>query len=101
LRNLSVGLVLGLLLGIGIALLRHILDTKVRSEADIRAITDSPVLGIVGYTDELPKHPVIVRDEPLSASSEEVRRLRTDLQFIDFAQRPRSIVVTSSIPTEG
>jgi capsular exopolysaccharide synthesis family protein len=101
LRNLSVGLVLGLLLGIGIALMRHILDTKVRSEADIRAITDSPVLGVVGYTDELPKHPVIVRDEPLSASSEEVRRLRTNLQFIDFAQRPRSIVVTSSIPTEG
>jgi succinoglycan biosynthesis transport protein ExoP len=101
LRNMSVGLVLGLLLGIGIALMRHILDTKVRSEADIRAITDSPVLGAVGYTDELPKHPVIVRDEPLSASSEEVRRLRTNLQFIDFAQRPRSIVVTSSIPTEG
>ena len=101
LRNLSVVLVLGLLLGIGIALMRHILDTKVRSEADIRAITDSPVLGVVGYTDELPKHPVIVRDEPLSASSEEVRRLRTNLQFIDFAQRPRSIVVTSSIPAEG
>ena len=57
LRNLSVGLVVGLLLGIGIALMRHILDTKVRSEADIRAITDSPVLGVVGYTDELPKHP--------------------------------------------
>jgi capsular polysaccharide biosynthesis protein len=72
LRNLIVGLVLGLLPGISIALLRHIVDTKVRSEADIRAITDSPVLGIVGYTEELPKHPVIVRDEPLSQA------LRTD-----------------------
>jgi succinoglycan biosynthesis transport protein ExoP len=100
-RNLILGLVLGLLLGIGTAVLRHILDTKVRSEADIRAITDSPVLGIVGYTDELPKHPVIVRDEPLSAPSEEIRRLRTNLQFIDVARQPKSIVVTSSIPAEG
>jgi capsular exopolysaccharide synthesis family protein len=30
-----------------------------------------------------------------------VRRLRTNLQFIDVARRPRSIVVTSSIPGEG
>jgi succinoglycan biosynthesis transport protein ExoP len=101
LRNLLVGLVLGLLLGIGFALLRHILDTKVRSEADIRSITESPVLGVVGYTNELAKHPVIVRDEPLSAPSEEVRRLRTNLQFIDVARQPKSIVVTSSIPAEG
>jgi capsular exopolysaccharide synthesis family protein len=101
LRNLSVGLVLGLLLGISVALLRHILDTKLRSEADIRAITESPVLGVIGYADELPKHPMIVRDEPLSAPSEEVRRLRTNLQFIDVARRQRSIVVTSSIPGEG
>jgi capsular exopolysaccharide synthesis family protein len=101
LRNLSVGLVLGLLLGIGIALVRHILDTKVRSEADIRSITESPVLGVVGYTNELAKHPVIVRDEPLSAPSEEVRRLRTNLQFIDVARQPKSIVITSSIPAEG
>jgi capsular exopolysaccharide synthesis family protein len=100
-RNLGLGLGLGLMLGIGSAMLRHILDTKVRSEADIRTITDSPVLGIVGYTDQLAKHPVIVRDEPLSAPSEEVRRLRTNLQFIDIARQPKSIVITSSIQAEG
>jgi polysaccharide biosynthesis transport protein len=92
---------LGLLLGISIALLRHVLDTKVRSEADIHSITDRPVLGVVVYTGELRKHPVIVRDEPLSAASEEVRRLPTNLQFIDVARQPKSIVITSSIPDEG
>jgi succinoglycan biosynthesis transport protein ExoP len=100
-RNLLLGLALGLLLGTGVGIHRHILDTKVRSEADIREITENPVLGIVGYTDELRKHPVIVRDEPLSAPSEEVRRLRTNLQFIDVARQPKSIVVISSIPAEG
>jgi Mrp family chromosome partitioning ATPase len=88
-------------LGTGVALLRHVLDTKVRSEADVRALTDKTVLGVVSYADEMPKHPVILRDEPSSASSEAVRRLRTNLQFIDVARRPRSIVVTSSIPGEG
>jgi polysaccharide biosynthesis transport protein len=100
-RNLLIGLALGLLLGVGVALLRHGLDTKVRSESDVRALTDKTVLGVVSYADELPKHPVILRDEPSSASSEAVRRLRTNLQFIDVARRPRSIVVTSSIPGEG
>jgi len=73
----------------------------VRSEADVRALTDRTILGVVSYADEVPKHPVILRDEPSSASSEAVRRLRTNLQFIDVARRPKSIVVTSSIPGEG
>ena len=100
-RNSILGFVLALILGVSVALLRHILDTKVRSEADVRALTDSPILGVVSYAEEMPRHPVILRDEPSSASSEAVRRLRTNLQFIDVASRPRSIVVTSSIPGEG
>jgi succinoglycan biosynthesis transport protein ExoP len=101
LRNSMIGFVLALVLGVSIAFLRHILDTKVRSESDVRALTDSPVLGVVSYAEEMPRHPVILRDQPASAPSEAVRRLRTNLQFIDVARRPRSIVVTSSIPGEG
>jgi succinoglycan biosynthesis transport protein ExoP len=100
-RNLGIGLVLGLLLGIGIAILRHVLDTKVRSEQDVRALTDSPILGVVAFDKKVPSHPVILRDEPLAAPSEAVRRLRTNLQFIDAANRPKSIVISSSIPGEG
>jgi polysaccharide biosynthesis transport protein len=100
-RNLGVGLLVGLLLGTGIAMLRHLLDTKIRSEHDVRALTDSPILGVVAFDQKVPLHPVILRDEPLSAPSEAVRRLRTNLQFIDVTNRPRSIVVSSSIPAEG
>jgi polysaccharide biosynthesis transport protein len=99
--NLGIGLILGLLLGIGIAILRHLLDTKVRSEQDVRALTDSPILGVVAFDKKVPSHPVILRDEPLAAPSEAVRRLRTNLQFIDAANRPKSIVISSSIPGEG
>jgi len=100
-RNLAVGLLLGLLLGIGVAILRKLLDTKVRSEQDVRAVTDSPILGVVAFDQAVPRHPVILRDEPLAAPSEAVRRLRTNLQFIDVANRPKSIVISSSIPAEG
>ena len=44
---------------------------------------------------------MILRSEPHSASSEAVRRLRTNLQFIDVVNRPRSVVISSSIPDEG
>src|SRR5215208_4960899 len=100
-RNLGVGLILGLLLGTGIAVLRKLLDTKVRSEQDVRALTDHPILGVVAFDQEVPRHPVILRDEPLAAPSEAVRRLRTNLQFIDVANRPKSIVISYSIPAEG
>lgn len=100
-RNLLLGLALGLMLGVGVAMLRHVLDTKVRSDVDVRALTDSSVLGVVSYAEEVHKHPLILRDQPLSAASEAVRRLRTNLQFIDVASRPKSIVITSSISAEG
>ena len=101
LRNLGGGLIFGLVLGIGIAVLRQLLDTKVRRAQDVRAITDSPILGVVAFDQKVPRHPVILRDEPLAAASEAVRSLRTNLQFIDVTNRPKSIVITSSIPGEG
>ena len=100
-KNLSLGLIVGLVLGIGIAVLRQVLDTKVRSEQDVRALTESSILGVVAFDQQAPRHPVILRDEPLAAPSEAVRRLRTNLQFVDVANRPKSIVVSSSIPGEG
>jgi capsular exopolysaccharide synthesis family protein len=101
LQNLGVGVIVGLLMGLGVAVMRHLLDTKVRSEDDVRSLTDSPILGVVAYDADVSAHPVILRDQPLAAPSEAVRRLRTNLQFIDIANRPRSIVISSSIPGEG
>jgi capsular exopolysaccharide synthesis family protein len=100
-RNLTLGMILGLVLGIGIAVLREVLDTRVRTEQDVRALTESSILGVVGFDQEVPRHPVILRDEPLAAPSEAVRRLRTNLQFIDVAERPKSIVISSSVAGEG
>jgi capsular exopolysaccharide synthesis family protein len=101
LQNLGIGLIVGLLLGLGVAVLRHVLDTRVRNEDDVRAVIDSPILGVVAYDQEVSSHPVILRDQPLAAPSEAVRRLRTNLQFIDIGNQSKSIVISSSIPGEG
>jgi polysaccharide biosynthesis transport protein len=99
--NICVGLVLGLLAGIAVAVLRSLLDTKIRSQKDVRALTDIPVIGEIAYDAEVPQHTVTQRDDPHAAPSEAVRRLRTNLQFINDSKRSKAIVITSSIPGEG
>src|SRR3954465_8964306 len=44
-RNLGLAFVLGLLLGVGLAVIRELLDTSVKGAKDIAQITDTPVLG--------------------------------------------------------
>ncbi len=99
--NVALGLLLGLALGFGIAVLREVLDTRVRSTDDIRAITDYSVMAAMAHDDEAAQHPLIVHSAPHSIRAEAFRRLRTNLQFLDVADRLESIVVTSSLPAEG
>jgi polysaccharide biosynthesis transport protein len=99
--NLALGLVVGLLVGVGVALARQTLDSKVRNESDLRAVTDVPLLGTLPYDQRATDHPAVIIDEPQGALSEAVRRLRTNLQFVDIASGSRSIVMTSSVPGEG
>ncbi|WP_454085373.1 polysaccharide biosynthesis tyrosine autokinase [Georgenia sp. Marseille-Q6866] len=101
LENLAIGLVLGLVLGVGLALLREMLDTKVRSEADVAAVTDATRLATVPVAESEADHPVFMHDAPMSPRAEAIRRLRTNLQFVNLGGRSRSIVVTSSIAGEG
>jgi succinoglycan biosynthesis transport protein ExoP len=100
-RNLALGLVVGILLGVGLALLRQALDTKLRSDQDIRSLTDRPLLGSIAFDQAVSRHPVVVADEPMSPPAEAIRRLRTNLQFIGAAHESKSVVVTSSVPGEG
>ena len=47
------------------------------------------------------KRPLIVEVDPRSPRAEAFRSLRTNLQFIDAANHPRTLVVTSSLAGEG
>ena len=99
--NVALGLLVGLALGVGLAVLREVLDTGVRSEADISHVTSSSIIGKIDYDEDAPDQPLIVQTHPHSLRAEAFRRLRTNLQFVDVAGRPQTIVVTSSLPGEG
>jgi len=100
-RNLALGVVLGLLLGLGLALLRDLLDTTIKNENDCALVTYATVIGGIAFDPEATKNPLIVQADPHSPRAEAFRTLRTNLQFVDAANHPRSIVFTSSVPGEG
>lgn len=100
-RNLALGIGLAVLLGVAAALVRNILDTRVRSESDVKAVTDRPLLGSISFSDQVASHPVLVADEPLSDTSESIRRLRTNLQFVSAGAEHKTLAVTSSVAGEG
>lgn len=86
----------GAALGALLALLLTLLDTKVRTEVEVAEVTRLPVLGLIPKDKRLARRP---RLEPVA--SEAVRRLRTNLTFLDAGRHLNSIVVTSPSASEG
>jgi capsular exopolysaccharide synthesis family protein len=100
-RNVLLGAVLGALLGMGYAVARSLLDRRLRSAEDVeRAST----LAVVGSVPDLGKNPdtLFVHGGGSGTSAqaaEAIRRLRTNLSYMDVDNPPRAIVVTS--PKQG
>jgi succinoglycan biosynthesis transport protein ExoP len=99
--NVALGALIGLALGVGFAVLRDTLDNRLRSERDIRAITNVPILGGIAFDSNAASRPLIVHVDPQSPRAESFRSLRTNLQFLNVGRRERTFVITSSIESEG
>lgn len=100
-RTIGLGLAVGLLIGMAIAVLRESLDTSLKSAERLSEKTGSPNLGVIAHDDDAGASPLIVQLEPRSPRAEAFRTLRTNLQFIDVDRHPKTIVITSSVPSEG
>ena len=99
--NLGLGLVLGSALAVAMGVLRLALNSKIRSEQDLAALTDSAILGVVPHDADTPTHPVVMHSDPQGARAEGIRRVRANLQFVDVDDGVRSMVISSSVPGEG
>jgi polysaccharide biosynthesis transport protein len=99
--NLALGVLIGLAVGNGAAVLRETLDTTVKDSDQIQRELGLARLGAIAYDADARKRPLIVQADPHSSRSEAFRQLRTNLQFVDIDRAPRSILVTSSVPNEG
>lgn len=99
--NLVLGLVIGLALGIGAAVLRSTLDSRIRGEADLRRVTEAPLLGAIAFDQDAVKNPLLTQAGAQSQRAETFRQLRTNLQFANVSGQARTVLVTSSLPGEG
>jgi capsular exopolysaccharide synthesis family protein len=99
--NIILGFLIGLAMGIGVAVLRDTLDTRIRGADDVEAITDLPLLGGISFDPKAKLRPLIVHADPQSPRAEAFRALRTNLQFLDADRDKRGFVVTSTVPSEG
>ncbi|WP_424936885.1 MULTISPECIES: polysaccharide biosynthesis tyrosine autokinase [Bacteria] len=98
---LALGGILGLAAGIALAVLRTVLDTRIRTPHDVERITSAPVLGRITRDPDAAKRPLIVHDAPHDPRAESFRALRTNLRFLDVDTAPRIFVVSSASPGEG
>jgi len=101
LRNLGLGLLLGLLSGFGLAVLRTVLDTTVRTRQQLETISSRPILGSIPLDPAAREHPLTINEDAQSVRAEAFRQLRTNLLFADVDRPVRSLVVTSPLPEEG
>ena len=104
--TLSVAGVLGLLLALGIAFVREITDTSVRSPRDIARVGQINLLGLVPDQDDDPQSagaplPLVIFEAPQSAIAEQFRQIRTRLQHAASLDTTRSILVTGASAGDG
>lgn len=126
-RNLTIGAIMGLLLGIGLAFLLEYLDTSIRTPHDIDKYLHLAYIGSIPdllYNHHNSKYKIFqdaskakaVTDDKTNGKSQSVlissfrprdpvvdnyRTVRTNLQFTAVDQSLRSLLITSSLPAEG
>ncbi|OII15737.1 hypothetical protein BIU97_13720 [Curtobacterium sp. MCBA15_009] len=99
--NIAIGVLAGLALGVAQAVLREVLDTRLRSFEALRRLTDASILGEFAVDDTIAKDPLVSFDNRYSTRAEAFRQLRTHLTYTNLDGAAQSIVVTSATPGEG
>ena len=98
-RNVLLGAVLGGLLGLAYAVMRSMLDRRIRSAEAVETHTGVAVVGSIPDVGGTAGLFTAGRGGPAALAAEGVRRLRTNLSYMDVDNPPRAIVITS--PKQG
>ena len=104
-RDASIAVVLGLLLGVALALIRDFLDDEIRDHEDLELVAGvRPLLAMIPKANEWRTGGsayLVTQERPNSASAEAYRSLRTSILFAGLDQGLKVIEITSSSPFEG
>lgn len=103
--NLPAGVTIGLVLGVGLALMLEMIDTSIKTPRDVARHVHIPILGTVPDLDdeELPIEQVELASQtaPRSMIAEAFRTIRANLALSAPAERQRTLLITSAKPEEG
>lgn len=100
-RNIGLGVILGLFLGAAAAILRDTLDNSIKTIRQLESLVEVPVIGTISFDTNAVDTPLISSLDTYAPRAEAFRVLRTNLQFIDPDIERKVFVVTSSLPGEG
>lgn len=99
-RNLLLGLLGGIVVGVAVAILRAQLDRSIRNPEELAGLSGSVVIGTVLRDDALRRGHTFAGASS-ARTAEDYRQLRANLQFLNVDAPPRVIVVSSALPEEG
>jgi capsular polysaccharide biosynthesis protein/Mrp family chromosome partitioning ATPase len=100
-RNIVLGAVVGLFIGLGLAGVAESLDRRLRRPDDAKTLVEFPLVGVVP-DDAMGGVPIAgTPAEDHVASMDAFRMLQTNLEFLQIDNPPRTVLVTSPLPQEG
>lgn len=94
--NMSIAGVLGIMISLLLVFILEYMDNTIKTPSDIEKYLDIPVIGMMPKSLEPSIH-----NNPKTPTAEAYRILRTNIQFTNIDNDIKSIVVTSSGPSEG
>src|SRR6266403_148301 len=94
--NLTLGMLVGLVIGIGLAFFIEYLDTSVKTMEDVESLLGLPVLAIIPKGIHL-----LHKDQGDSPDAEAYRILRTNIEFNRKSPQANTISLVSGGPGEG
>lgn len=98
--NMAIAGVLGLMIGVFIAFLLEYLDKTIKTPEDVENHLKLSVIGAIPKVD-INQNTIISLTDPKSPTTEAFRTLRTNIQFSSVDKKLKTIIVTSSTPSEG
>jgi succinoglycan biosynthesis transport protein ExoP len=102
-RSLVLGTLLGIVLGLGLALLAEALDRRVRTGEEIGEALGLPLLGRLAPPPRSlrKRKELVMLAEPTGARAEAFRKIRTSIELANREQGARTIMFTSAEQREG
>lgn len=120
LTTVLAALILSTLFGAGLALVLEYLDDTIRTTEEVENYLRLPALAAIPTIDSMPKRrlllvggggneeteakansELLINNDPRSSLAEAYRQLRTSILLSTAGHAPKSLLITSSLPSEG